>query len=213
MAVLEWKITSAILGGILIWNMIANYLRCHKSSFDGIHRNEEVKLAEKIKNDFAENLEKYGSFIPMSALHYSAEDIKRAFKILSVHDRCDKNYRTMLRNSFGHLSNICSDSDAALMQRSLSESGLSELSEQQRTRFYFLLRRGDIKCNILNYEWDEWMLENHIKQSDSYDDIRRQANDLNLTDGDLRDIIPGEIPSIEELISNREKRAKNLPFI
>ena len=182
------------------------------SVFYGIESYEEVRLAEEIKSDFAKGLEKHGFLVPVSALQYSVEDIKRAFKILSVHDRCDEEYREILRNGFGNLSNICSDRDAELVQLKVSE-GHTGLSEQQRSRFHFLIRRQQIRYNILNYEWDEWMLENNIKQSDSYDDMKRQADELNLIADDPRDINPGNIPSKEELISNREKREKNVPSV
>ena len=178
------------------------------SAFYKIEHREEGKLAEKIKSDFAKGLEKHGLFVPISSLQYSVKDIKRAFKILSTHNSCDERYREVLRNGFGEVSNICSDNDAEVVQLRALE-GFAKLSDQQNSRFLFLICRQNIRYKILNYEWDDWMLENNIKQSTSYDDIRRQADELNITVDDLRDINPGDIPSKEELFSNREKREKS----
>ncbi len=181
------------------------------SSFYSVPSNEKHKLAEKIKNDFANGLKTYGSSIPLSSLQYSVEDIKRAFKVLSTEENCDDEYRATLRECFGYISNTYSDSDATLMRSIRPGGGLLELPEQQRNRFHFLLQRSNIRSNILDYEWDEWMLENGIKQALSADDIKRQADAIDLTVDDLRDISPGHVPTREELISNREKRANNLP--
>lgn len=180
------------------------------SSFYGVPSNEMHKLAEMVQNDFANALGTYGLSIPLSSLQYSVEDIKRAFRVLSTEESCDDEYRAMLRQGFGYISNICSDSDATLMQSRLL-GGFSELPEQQRNRFLFLLQRSNVRCNILGYEWDEWMLESDIKQALSHDDIKRQADALNLTVDDLRDVSPGHIPTREELINSREKRAENSP--
>lgn len=209
MVVWQWEILSGILGSMVIWNAVVNYLRHPKSSFDGIDKHQEVALAEKIKTDFAKALEKYGLYVPESALRYSVEDIKRAFKLISVHDRCNDEYRAALRDSFAYISNVYSDSDAALMQSRLLEESFSKLSDDQFQRWYFLQQRSHIRFNILNYEWDDWMLENHIKQECSYDDIQKQAYDLKLTVDDLQDIDSGETLSMEGLIAKRQERTNN----
>ncbi len=183
------------------------------SSFYRVEGYKRDELAEKIKNNFAEGLATFGLFIPMSALKYMVEDIKRAFKILSVHERCDEEYRAALRMSYGEISNIYADDDATFMQSRLS--GYDPVAEpfERSKHFNFLLQRSNIRCKILNYEWDEWMLENGIKQAMSTDDIQGQADALNLTVDDILDISPSQIPTMGEIVSNREKRAENLPSV
>ena len=182
------------------------------SSFYRIKGYKRDVLAEKIKSNFAEGLGTFGSLIPKSALRYTVEDIKRAFKILSVHRGCSEEYRAALRTSFGCISNIYADDDVALIQEKFS-SDILLLDAEKSKRSHLLMQLSHIKFTILSYEWDEWMLENGIKQAMSTDDIKQQADALNLTVDDIRDISPGHIPTMEEIVSNREKRAKNLPSV
>jgi hypothetical protein len=158
-----------------------------------------IEDADRVRLLFAEALAEHGGVIPVSSLGgFSADHVKGALKIISIHPGTGDVYRSVIRDCWGSIADILSDDDATLRKKKDSEISaaatdldhsqnvLTRQSRRDNHRSNYLVQLSHLNYQILGHEWDAWMLANDIPQARSFRDIQRAADALFFPGNDIR---------------------------